>query len=193
MCRVCCYWCGFNDFAHLHTLSSLSNVPCLGRLCIISICLEDQLWRGYLVTTSEPDALFVDYEYGEQSPCLPCDASNRVARRVVVHRNKLDSVILITFYCKTYYRLYIGSRYSDCLRAVRLRGRSSSPGGIKNFLLSMSSWLTRVHPTSYPMCTEVLSPGVKRPVPEADHSSPASAGVKKMWIYTSTPPYAFTA
>jgi hypothetical protein len=34
-----------------------------------------------------------------------------------------------------------------------------------------------------------LSRGVKRPGREADHSSPASAVVKKMWIYTSTPPY----
>jgi hypothetical protein len=33
--------------------------------------------------------------------------------------------------------------------------------------------------------------GVKRPGREADHSPPASAEVKKMWIYTSTPPYAF--
>jgi hypothetical protein len=38
-----------------------------------------------------------------------------------------------------------------------------------------------------------LSPGVKRPGREADHSPPASAEVKKMWIYTSTPPYAFMA
>jgi hypothetical protein len=36
-----------------------------------------------------------------------------------------------------------------------------------------------------------LSPGVKRPGREADHSLPASANVKKMWIYASTPPYAF--
>jgi hypothetical protein len=28
---------------------------------------------------------------------------------------------------------------------------------------------------------------------EADHSPPASAEVKKIWIYTSTPPYAFMA
>jgi hypothetical protein len=28
---------------------------------------------------------------------------------------------------------------------------------------------------------------------ETDHSPPASAKVKKMWIYTSTPPYAFMA
>jgi hypothetical protein len=32
-----------------------------------------------------------------------------------------------------------------------------------------------------------LSPGVKRQGREADHSPPASAEVKKMWIYTSTP------
>jgi hypothetical protein len=38
-----------------------------------------------------------------------------------------------------------------------------------------------------------LSAGVKRPESEADHSPPASAEVKKMWIYTSTPPYAFMA
>jgi hypothetical protein len=38
-----------------------------------------------------------------------------------------------------------------------------------------------------------LSPGVKRPGCEADHSAPTSAEVKKMWIYTSTPPYAFMA
>jgi hypothetical protein len=40
---------------------------------------------------------------------------------------------------------------------------------------------------------EALSAGVKRPGREADHSRPASAEVKKMWIYTSTPPYAFMA
>jgi hypothetical protein len=36
-----------------------------------------------------------------------------------------------------------------------------------------------------------LSPGVNRPGHEADHSPPAGAEVKKTWIYTSTPPYAF--
>jgi hypothetical protein len=36
-------------------------------------------------------------------------------------------------------------------------------------------------------------PGVKRPVRDADHSPPTSAEVKKMWIYTSTPPYALMA
>jgi hypothetical protein len=36
-----------------------------------------------------------------------------------------------------------------------------------------------------------LFPGVKRPGRKADHSPPTSAEVKKMWIYTTTPPYAF--
>jgi hypothetical protein len=36
-------------------------------------------------------------------------------------------------------------------------------------------------------------PGVKLPGREADHSPPTSAEAKKMWIYTSTPPYAFMA
>jgi hypothetical protein len=52
-----------------------------------------------------------------------------------------------------------------------------------------------VHLTSYPMGTggEALSPGVKRPVHGVDQSLPTSAEVKKMWIYTSTPPYTFMA
>jgi hypothetical protein len=36
-----------------------------------------------------------------------------------------------------------------------------------------------------------LSPGVKRPGREADHSRPTNTEVKKMWIYTSTSPYGF--
>jgi hypothetical protein len=38
-----------------------------------------------------------------------------------------------------------------------------------------------------------LSPGVKRPGREPGHSPPTTAEVKKMCIYTSTPPYAFMA
>jgi hypothetical protein len=40
---------------------------------------------------------------------------------------------------------------------------------------------------------EALSPGVKRPGPEADHSPATSDEVKKTWVYTSSPPYAFMA
>jgi hypothetical protein len=50
-----------------------------------------------------------------------------------------------------------------------------------------------VHPTSYTMGTGSSFTGVKQPGREADHSPPTSAEVKKMWIYTSTPPYAFIA
>jgi hypothetical protein len=50
-----------------------------------------------------------------------------------------------------------------------------------------------VHPTSYKMSTGGSFPGVKRQGREADHSLPTSGEVKKMWIYTSTPPYVFMA
>jgi hypothetical protein len=41
------------------------------------------------------------------------------------------------------------------------------------------------HPASSPTGARALSPRVKR---EADHSPPTSVEVKKIWIYTSTPP-----
>jgi hypothetical protein len=41
------------------------------------------------------------------------------------------------------------------------------------------------------MGTGALPPVVKRPGREVDHSPPASAEAKKMWIYTSIPPYTF--
>jgi hypothetical protein len=50
-----------------------------------------------------------------------------------------------------------------------------------------------VHPTSYTIGTRGSFPEVKWPGREADHSPPTSGEVKKMWIYTSTPPYTFMA
>jgi hypothetical protein len=50
-----------------------------------------------------------------------------------------------------------------------------------------------LHSTSYPMGTEESFPGVKRQGGEADHSPPASAEIKKMWIYTSSLLYVFMA
>jgi hypothetical protein len=47
------------------------------------------------------------------------------------------------------------------------------------------------HPTQWVPGT--LSPRVKRPERDADHSPPTSAKVKKIWAYTSTPPNAFMA
>jgi hypothetical protein len=82
---------------------------------------------------------------------------------------------------------------SEWLRAGRPSGRSSSPGRVKNFLFSTTS-RPALGSTQPPIqwVPRALSPGAKRPGREADHSTPASDEVKKMWIYTSTPPYAFS-
>jgi hypothetical protein len=49
------------------------------------------------------------------------------------------------------------------------------------------------HPASYPVGTGVLSPEIKTPEREADHSLPSSDEVKNSWNYTSIPPYVFMA
>jgi hypothetical protein len=82
------------------------------------------------------------------------------------------------------------SEDSNSLRAGRSRGRISIPGRGKNFLHVVQTD-SEVLPTSYPMGTGSCFPGLKWPGREADHSPPTSAEVKKMWIYTSTLPYAF--
>jgi hypothetical protein len=73
-------------------------------------------------------------------------------------------------------------------------GRGSSPCRGKNFLFSTSSipvlGSTQPHIQWLP---GALSHGVKRPGREAYPSPPASAEIKKMWIYTSTSPYVFLA
>jgi hypothetical protein len=101
---------------------------------------------------------------------------------------------IIFSYLFPFYFLYLFFSFADWLRAGRPRGRSSSPGRVKNFLFSMSSRPT-LRPTQPPIqwVPATLSRGIKRQGHEADHSPPASAEVKKMWIYTSTPPYAFMA
>jgi hypothetical protein len=65
---------------------------------------------------------------------------------------------------------------------------------IKIFLFSTSSRpaLESTQP-SIRWVLGALSPGVKRPGREADHSAPTSAEVKKIYIYTSTPTYTFNA
>jgi hypothetical protein len=55
----------------------------------------------------------------------------------------------------------------------------SSPVRVKNFLFTSSR--------------PALGTGGSFPGSEAGHSPPTSTGVKKMWAYTSTPPYAFIA
>jgi hypothetical protein len=85
-------------------------------------------------------------------------------------------------------------RYSNWLRAGRPRRRSSSSGGVKNFLYYMPS-RADLEPTQ-PFRKSVLgtlSPEVKQLECEADHSPQTSAEIKKMWIYTFTSPYLFMA
>jgi hypothetical protein len=50
------------------------------------------------------------------------------------------------------------SRYSDWLGAGRPRGRSSSPGRVKNFLRVIQTG-SGAHPASYPMGTGGFFPG----------------------------------
>jgi hypothetical protein len=79
-------------------------------------------------------------------------------------------------------RVYVTrkSRYSDWLRAERPRGRSSSPGRVKNFLFSTSKPALGSTQPPIQWVPGTLPPGVKRLRREADHSPPASAEVKKM-------------
>jgi hypothetical protein len=64
-----------------------------------------------------------------------------------------------------------------------------SPGKVNNSLISTSSRpaLGSTQPLIQ-WAQWTLSTGVKRSRREADHSPPASAEVRKMWIYISTPP-----
>jgi hypothetical protein len=71
--------------------------------------------------------------------------------------------------------------------------RSSSPGRVKNFSSPGSPGRVWDPPILLPMGTGESFPWVKRPGREADHSPPTSADVKEIWLYTSTPSYAFMA
>jgi hypothetical protein len=100
----------------------------------------------------------------------------------------------LQLYCKCfciYDIFHIWYWYNNCLRDG-LGDRILSPCKVKNFIFSMSS-KPALGPTQPPIqwLLRALSPGVKRPGPEANHSLPTRAKVKKMWIYTSIPPYAF--
>jgi hypothetical protein len=72
------------------------------------------------------------------------------------------------------------SLYSDCLRAGKSGGRSSSPARVKNCIFSTSS-RPNLGPTQRPiqLVPAAISPGVKRPGREADPSPLTCAEVKK--------------
>jgi hypothetical protein len=66
------------------------------------------------------------------------------------------------------------------------------PVGSRIFSTSFRPALGSTHPPIQ-WIPEALSLGVNRPGHETGHLPPASTEVKKMWIYTSTPPYIFVA
>jgi hypothetical protein len=72
--------------------------------------------------------------------------------------------------------------------------RARFPAGAGNFLFTTAS-RTALGPTKPPIqwVPGALSPGLKRPVCETDHSRPFSATVKNAWSYTSAPQYVFMA
>jgi hypothetical protein len=81
----------------------------------------------------------------------------------------------------------IATAYGLDDRAVGVR----VPVGSEFSLLHVVQSGSGAHRTSYAMGTGGFFPGGKAEEGEADHSPAASAKVKKMRIYTSTPPYAF--
>jgi hypothetical protein len=81
-----------------------------------------------------------------------CLSSSRSWRHSTHHSATSDAFILCYFMTR--------SRYSDWLRAGRLRGRSSSPGRVKNFLFSTSS-RPALGPTHW--VPGALFPGVRWP------------------------------
>jgi hypothetical protein len=105
----------------------------------------------------------------------------------------VNNNFLRIYYLSTHYTrsrdssVGIATRYAQDDRGVGVR----VPVGSR--ILSTSFNRLWGHPASYPMRTGGSFPGVKRPRREADHSPAASAEVKKIWIYTTTPSYASMA
>jgi hypothetical protein len=93
----------------------------------------------------------------------------------------------------------VGEVMEDNTASHPRRWRSSSfrfhphvtlcPLGLQIFTLSPSirSAVRSTQPPIQLLLGTVFFPGVKRTRREADHSPPASAELKKIWIYTSTP------
>jgi hypothetical protein len=83
-----------------------------------------------------------------------------------------------------------------CYLVYGLDDRGSITGWDRNlFLFAIAVSRPALGPTQPPVqwVSGTLSPGVKRPEREADHSPSSSEEVKNTWIYTSIPPYTFMA
>jgi hypothetical protein len=159
-------------------------------LCLRCNGTEDDFPEGKVTPACDHSSLssvgFRNYEDTHIPPFAHAPSWHSAS--LLQHRNNFTLPVLFHQY------RWQRSRYRDWLRAGRPRGRSSSPGRVKNFRFSMSSrpalGSTQPHLQRVP---GALSPGIKRPEREADHSPPTSAEVKKMWICTPTSPYTFMA
>jgi hypothetical protein len=133
--------------------------------------------------------------------------TSRDSRQVLKHIHESSQILQFA----VFQTLCMKLDFIDILYVALLRSQDSAVGiatgyglhdrGVRilvpvgsRILFSMSSGLA-LGPSQPPIqwVPGALSPGVKWWGCEADNSPPASAKVKKMWIYTSTPPYAFMA
>jgi hypothetical protein len=125
-----------------------------------------------------------EFQFSERLPIATILLSNFF---VVLLQKKTDRILQIVIK----FLLYGSIRSYDS--AVGIATGVRVPVGSRIFSSLRRPDGSGAHPASYLVDTVGPSPGVKRQGREAGHSPPTCAKVKKMWIYTSTPPYAFTA
>jgi hypothetical protein len=91
-----------------------------------------------------------------------------------------------------YFRDY-GSRDKSVGIATRygLNGEVRLPAGARGYLCSPTS-RPALGPTQPPMSwvPRALSPGIKQPGRQDDHTASYNGGVENMWNYSSSPPHA---
>jgi hypothetical protein len=132
------------------------------------------------------------YQVGQKSTHVrQCGNANSLQSKQ--HKSELHRRSAFLRFVTQQYTYTQETGWRSWLRARRLRSRSSSPGMIKNFLLSSSRPALGSTQPPIQWVPGAFCPGIRRPGREADHSPPASTKDKKMWIYTSTPPYVFKA
>jgi hypothetical protein len=86
------------------------------------------------------------------------------------------------------------SERNEAVQIVSLMGWTTGvrlPAGAGNSLRRHVQTGSEAHQASYPMGTEVFSPGLNRPGHETDQSSSSNAQVKNAWSYTFHSPYVF--
>jgi hypothetical protein len=134
----------------------------LRLLCYTSVCTLTQTLDT--ISHRSPCVLHGIQSSNMQLLCL----HRKGAKHASVLLNMLETALSSENYISIIEPRYL-SRYSDTLWAGRPAG-VRFPAGARDFsLLHSIQTSCRVHPASYPMGTEEVSRGVKRPGREADH------------------------